>query len=85
MIKVKTKEGKRALAGALSEHHPEYLEDLKMFGEAFGPLAALTYEADDPDQQARVLEAYQSKVTVEHDKSRARALSEIAKAKEATK
>ena len=85
MIKVKTNDGKRALAGALSEHDPEYLSDLKMLGEQLGPFAGLTYEADDPERMVRTVATFEAQLGVEHDKSRAKALSEIAKAKEATK
>ena len=85
MIKVKSPAEKRALAAALREHDPGYLEDLKMFSDAFGPMRALTYQADDPAAHERAEKAYEAAVEVEAHKSRDRALAALAAAKEATK
>lgn len=85
MIQVKRPAEKRALAGVLREHDPGYLDDLKMFSDAFGPMAALTYRADDPQRQAAIAEDYRSRLAQEAGKSRERAMSALAAAKEAAK
>ena len=84
MITVKTPAEKRALAATLAEHDPGFLEDLKMFSEAFGAMQEVSYAADDVRAQERAENAYAEVLKTKTQESRDKALAALAAAKKAT-
>lgn len=82
MIVVKTKQGKRALAGVLGDLHPGSVEGLKMVAQSFGSLGEVAWELEDL-QKDRELQVRMEEERARHvDGAKKRALEAIEKAKQ---
>lgn len=82
MIVIRSGEGKKALARVLGDLHPESVEDLKMFAQAFGPLSEVAWSLDDPAADRALQERMEEERARSLDAGKRRAQEAIEKAKQ---